>query len=114
MGLISGIIRLQFLKMRELELSNRIQTLTQTQAQLVDQSASMVSIASELDPGSPEARLLEARREKLVSMEKKLVAELTRQQNMLKMVETEIESAQQLVDKAIQRACRYSSGGGGG
>jgi len=112
MGLITGIIRVQLLKMREMDLTDKIQGLTQTQMQLADQGSSLVSISSDLEPDSPEYRMLEARKHKLHVMEKKIEAELTRNQTMLKMVEAEIDSAQQVVDKSIKRACVYGGGGG--
>jgi hypothetical protein len=40
-------------------------------------------------------------------MEKKIDSELCRCQNMLKMVETETESAQKIVDNAIKRSFSY-------
>lgn len=107
MGLVSGIIRLQYLKDMQLDLEFKIQTLTQTKMQLSSQGFELVSIGTDLDPDSPEVKHLEQRRQKLQLMEKKIDSEILRHQNMLKMAEAEIESAQKVVDNSIKRTFSY-------
>lgn len=107
MGLVSGIIRLQYLKEMELDLEYKIQTLTQTKMQLSSQALDLETIGTDLDPGSPEVKHLENRREKLHLIEKKIDAEVLRHQTMLRMAQTEIESAQKIVDKSIERIFKY-------
>ncbi|HBG49123.1 MAG TPA: hypothetical protein DDW90_06405 [Cyanobacteria bacterium UBA9971] len=107
MGLVSGIIRLQTLKEMELDLEYKIQTLSQTKMQLASQGFELVTIGSDLDPESPEVKQLEQRRQKLQLMEKKIDAEMLKHQNMLKMAEAEIESAQKIVDNSIKRSFSY-------
>ncbi|OGH99775.1 MAG: hypothetical protein A2039_06815 [Candidatus Melainabacteria bacterium GWA2_34_9] len=107
MGLVSGIIRLQTLKEMELDLEYKIQTLSQTKMQLASQSFELVTIGTDLDPESPEVKQLEQRRQKLQLMEKKIDAEVLKHQNMLKMAEAEIESAQKIVDNSIKRSFSY-------
>ena len=107
MGLVSGIIRLQTLKDMELDLEYKIQTLSQTKMQLASQGFELVTIGSDLDPESPEVKQLEQRRQKLQLMEKKIDAEMLKHQNMLKMAEAEIESAQKIVDNSIKRSFSY-------
>jgi len=107
MGLVSGIIRLQTLKDMQLDLEYKIQTLSQTKMQLASQGFELVTIGSDLDPESPEVKQLEQRRQKLQLMEKKIDAEMLKHQNMLKMAEAEIESAQKIVDNSIKRSFSY-------
>ena len=107
MGLVTGIIRLQFLRQRELDLEFKIQTLTETKMHLAEQSFELVSIGTDLDPDSPEAKHLETRRKKLQIMEKKIDAEILKCQNMLKMISTESQSAQNIIDRSIQRNFSY-------
>jgi len=107
MGLVSGIIRLQTLKDMELDLEYKIQTLSQTKMQLASQGFELVTIGTDLDPESPEVKQLEQRRQKLQLMEKKIDAEVLKHQNMLKMAEAEIESAQKIVDNSIKRSFSY-------
>ena len=107
MGLVSGIIRLQTLKDMQLDLEYKIQTLSQTKMQLASQGFELVTIGTDLDPESPEVKHLEQRRQKLQLMEKKIDAEVLKHQNMLKMAEAEIESAQKVVDNSIKRSFSY-------
>ena len=107
MGLVSGIIRLQTLKDMQLDLEYKIQTLSQTKMQLASQGFELVTIGTDLDPESPEVKQLEQRRQKLQLMEKKIDAEVLKHQNMLKMAEAEIESAQKIVDNSIKRSFSY-------
>jgi hypothetical protein len=95
-----------------MDLEYQIQTLMQTQTQLADQGGALITISTDLDPDSPESRMIEAKRQKLQVMDKKIQAELVRYQGLLKMAEAEMQSAEQLVDKAIQRNCSYGTGGG--
>jgi len=107
MGLISGLLRVQTLKQMQLDLEFKIQTLTQTKMQLANQGYELVSIGTDLDPESPEFKHIEQRRHKLELMEKKIDAELQRHQAMLKMTETEVESANKIVENAIARSFKY-------
>jgi DNA repair ATPase RecN len=110
MGLVSGIIRLQYLAQTQLDLEYKLQTLSQTKMQLASQGFELVSIGSDLDPDSPEVKRLETRRQKLELMEKKIDAEILKYQNMLKMAETEMQSAQKIVDNSIKRSFSYAGG----
>lgn len=107
MGLVSGIIRLTRLKDMQLDLEFKLQTLSQTKMQLATQGCDLVSIGTDLDPESPEAKQLEQRRQKLQLIEKKIDAEMNKYQNMLKMAEAEIESAQKIVDNSVKRSFSY-------
>lgn len=107
MGLVSGIIRLQTLKDMQMDLEYKIQTLSQTKMQLSAQSFELVTIGSDLEPNSPEVKLLEQRRQKLHLMEKKIDEEMIKHQNMLKMAEAEMDSAQKIIDNSIKRSFSY-------
>lgn len=107
MGLVSGIIRLTYLKQMQLDLEYKIQTLTQTRVQLIAQGEELLSIGTDLDPDSPEMKHLEQRRQKLQAMEKKIQAEFDRTQGMIKIVEAEIQSAEKIVESATQRSFKY-------
>lgn len=107
MGLVSGIIRTIYLQQQQLDLEFKLQTLTQSKMQLSSQSFELVTIGNDLDPESAEVKHLEMRREKLNLMEKKIDMEIARVQNMLKMVETEMQSSQKIVDNNIKRSFSY-------
>ncbi len=107
MGLFSGLIRLTYLKQQELNLEYKIQTISMTKMHVSNRAINLVTIGNDLDPDSPEYKTLEARREKLNLMEKKLEQEFMRYQTLLKAVNTEIQSAQQIVDNSIKRMFSY-------
>lgn len=107
MGLVSGILRLNYLKQMQLDLEYKIQNLTQTRVQLLSQGEELLSVGTDLDPDSPEMKHLEQRRQKLQLMEKRIQAEFDRTQGMLKMVEEEIKSAEQIVQNATARSFKY-------
>ncbi len=109
MGLFSGLIRLSYLTQEQLNLEYKIQDLSSTKMRVSVQAVELISAGSELDPESPEYRAMEARREKLQLMEKKLDQQLLRYQTLLKAVNTEIESAQKIVDSSIKRFFSYGS-----
>ena len=109
MGLLTGIIRLTYLKQRELSLQYKIQKLSATKMNLADRAVNLVTIGNDLDPESPEYKSLEARKEKLHLMEKKLENELLRYQTLLKAVNVEIQSAQKIVDSSIKSFFSYGS-----
>jgi len=110
MGLFSGIIRLAYLKQEKLSLEYRIQTLSLTKMRVAERSVTLVNIGSDLDPESPEFKTLEARREKLNLMEKRLEQEMVKYEALLKSVNTEIQSAQKIVDSNIKLFFSYGGG----
>jgi len=109
MGLVSGIVRLQYLKMLQLDLEDKVQTLAETKTHLAAQGEELVSIGTDLDPDSPEVRHLEQRRQKLQIMEKKIDAEMLKYQTQMKMTEAEMQSAQSMVDNSIKRSFTYGN-----
>lgn len=110
MGLFSGLVRLGYLKQRAITLEYKIQTLSSTKMRIASKAVDLVTIGNDLDPKSPEFKTLEARREKLNLMEKRLDQELLRYQTLLKSVNTEMQSAQQIVDASIKRFFVYGQG----
>lgn len=109
MGLFSGLIRLQYLKLEQLSTEYKIQEISMNKIRVSEHAVNLVSIGSDLDPESPEYKALEARREKLQLMEKKLDQEMLRYQTLLKAINTEIESAQKIVDSSIKRSFNYGN-----
>jgi len=108
MGLLTGIIGLSFLKQRQLTLEYKLQKLSFTQMNLADRAVNLVTIGNDLDPKSPEYRTLESRREKLHLMEKKLTAEMTRYQTLLKAVDLQIQITQKVINSSIKRLFSYN------
>ena len=75
--------------------------------ELVASSDEILALGNDLDPENPAVKQLEARRDKLTVLEKKLDLQMQEYQNRLKMVNAELQSCQGAVDHAIQRSFTY-------
>ena len=112
MGLITGALRVQQLLNAKSDLEFKIQTSTETKLGLsssLTNIADMAAAASLDGADNAETKRLEAQKIQLQAFEKQLDAQLSRYNAQLKMVETELESARQLVDKNIQSSFTYGA-----
>lgn len=103
MGLFSGTIQLAALQQRELDLEYRIQSLQSESSRITESAINLVKIGDALDPESPEYKKIQQRREKLHLLEKKIAQDILRYQTLLKLVETQKDTAQKMVDSGIKR-----------
>ena len=108
MGLITATIRKTQLNNYRLDLEYKMQLISASKLNLSQTVNDLLSVASDLDADSPEAKALEQRKERLYLVEKKLDEQMQRFETQLKMVEAEMQSCNQMIDKNIQ----YSYGGG--
>lgn len=107
MGLATSTFRQMYLNNFRLDLENKIQIITESKLSLTNSISQMVSIGNEMDPESEVAKQLMAKKERLAALEAKLDAQLQMYNNQLKMIDTELESCQSLIDKNIQRSFSY-------
>ena len=113
MGLITSSLRLQQLKSAKSDIEFKIQTITESKLGLSGQLAEVAdqaAMASLDGTENAETKKLESYKLQLQAIEKQLDASLGRYNNQLKMIETEIESAQQVIDKNIQTSFSYGGG----
>ena len=75
--------------------------------ELVASSDEILALGNDLDPDNPAIKQLEARRDKLAILEKKLDLQMQEYQNRLKMVNAELDSCRGAVDSSIQRSFSY-------
>ena len=108
MGLITATIRKTQLNSYRLDLEYKMQLVSASKLNLSQTVNDLLSAASALDSDSPEAKALEKRKERLYLVEKKLDEQMQRYETQLKMVEAELQSCNQMIDKNIQ----YTYGGG--
>ena len=108
MGLIASSFRLMYLTSYKMSLESKIQWIASAKMELVASSDEILALGNDLDPGNPAVKQLEARRDKLTLLEKKLDLQMQEYQNRLKMVDTELQSAQGAVDKAIEKSFTYN------
>lgn len=107
MGLITSSYRMMYLTAYKFSLENKIQWISTAKMELVASSDEVLALGNDLDPENPAVKQLEARRDKLSVLEKKLDVQMQEYQTRLKMVEAELKSASSAVDSAIESSFTY-------
>ena len=107
MGLITSTFRMMYLTAYKLTLESKVQWIATAKMELVASSDEILALGNDLDPENPAVKQLEARRDKLTVLEKRLDLQMQEYQNRLKMVDAELQSCQGAVDNAIQRSFSY-------
>lgn len=108
MGLITSTLRLAYLNNYRLDLEYKMQLVSDAKLTLANSVNELMGASSNLEPDSPESKVLEQRKERLYIIEKQLDQQMQRFQTQLKMAEAEMQQCQQSIDKNIQ----LSYGGG--
>ena len=109
MGLIASSFRMMYLTAYQISLESKIQWIASAKMELVASSDEIMALGNDLDPENPAVKAMEARRDSLIVLEKKLDLQMQEYQNRLKMVDAEMQSAQNAVDKSIERSFSYGS-----
>lgn len=107
MGLITSSYRMMYLTAYKMSLETKIQWIATAKMELVASSDEIMALGNDLDPENPAVKQMEARRDKLAMLEKRLDMQMQEYQNRLKMVDTELQSAQGAVDSAIKSSFTY-------
>ena len=108
MGLIASSFRMMYLTAYQISLESKIQWIASAKMELVASSDEIMALGNDLDPENPAVKQMEARRDKLTVLEKKLDLQMQEYQSRLKMVEAELESTKDAVNNAIDRSFKYS------
>ena len=72
MGLITSSFRMMYLTAYKLTLESKIQWIATAKMELVASSDEILALGNDLDPENPAVKQLEARRDKLTILEKRL------------------------------------------
>ena len=107
MGLLTASMRMFTLNSQRLDLEYKIQLVTQAKSDLTSQDAQLVNAGTDLSADSPVLKQLEARKERLHLLEKRLDQQLMQYQSQLKMVETELASCKAQFDSNVKSSCSY-------
>ena len=107
MGLISSSFRMMYLTAYQITLESKIQWISSAKMELVASSDEILALGNDLDPENPAVKQMEARREKLTALEKKLDLQMQEYQSRLKMIQAELDSTRDAVDKAIDRSFKF-------
>ena len=107
MGMATSQLRLMYLNAYRLDLEYKIQLITEAKLNLSKTCTDLLNVGTDLDSDDPILKQLEARKERLNQMEKKLDMQMEHYQNKLKMVDTEYSSCEQMLQKNIERSFKY-------
>ena len=107
MGLITSSFRMMYLTAYQLTLETKIQWISTAKLELTTSASEIMSLGNDLEPDNPAIKQLEARRDKLAVLEKKLDLQMQEYQNRLQMVNKELESCRSAVSSAIDRSFSY-------
>ena len=96
-----------YLTAYKMSLETKIQWIATAKMELVASSDEILALGNDLDPENPAVKQLEARKDKLAMLEKRLDIQMQEYQNRLEMVNTELDSAQGAVKSAIKNSFSY-------
>ena len=100
-------MRLMYLKAYSLDLEFKEQLVAEAKMNLSKTCTDLLNVGTDLDSDDPMVKKLEARKERLNQMEKKLDMQMQQYQNKLKMIDTEYQSCDQMLQKNIERSFKY-------
>lgn len=101
-GLAASQSRLLMLTSRKSDLELQQQFVSQSRMQLANLSSGLFNQQAKLDPGSPAAKLLQARISSLQAVDKTLEMQMKRLDTQHQAVQTEMESVQKVIQKNIE------------
>ena len=107
MGLITSSFRMMYLTAYQLSLETKVQWIATAKMELCASSDEILALGNDLDPDNPAVKQLEARRDRLAALEKKLDLQMQEYQTRLDMVKAELNSCKGAVSNAIERSFSY-------
>ena len=107
MGLITSSYRLMYLTSYQYTLENKIQWIASAKMDLLASADEIMALGNDLDPDNPAVKQMEARRDKLTALEKKLDMQMKEYQSRLEMVKTELGACEGAMNNAISRSFDY-------
>ena len=108
MGLIASSYRMMYLTAYKFSIESKIQWITAAKMELFASSNEIMALGNDLDPDNPAVKQLQARKDKLTLLEKKLDLQLQEYQTRLNMINSELESAKGAVDASIKQSFSYN------
>ena len=107
MGMATSQLRLMYLNAYRLDLEYKIQLITEAKMNLSKTVSDLLNVGSDLDSDDPLVKKLEARKERLHVMEKELDMQMQHYREKIKMIEKDMESCEQMLEKNIERSFKY-------
>ena len=107
MGLITSTYRMMYLTAYKLDLETKMQWISTAKMELMSSSDEILALGNDLDPENPAVKQMEARRDRLTVLEKKLDLQMKEYQTRLQMVDAELTSCQNAVSKSLESSFKY-------
>ena len=96
-----------YLTAYKLTLETKMQWISSAKMELAASAADVLALGNDLDPENPAVKQLEAKRDKLVVLEKRLDIQQQEYQMRLDMIDKELESCEKALGKALENSFRY-------
>ena len=107
MGFVTGSIRLLYLTQLRNDLEHKIMLISEAKMDMARSITELMSVGTDLDSDSPIIKNMKARRDKMKLIEQELDQKMEQYKIKLQAVDREIQSAQAVVDKGIERSFSY-------
>lgn len=107
MGMATAQMRLMFLNAYRLDLEYKVQLISEAKMNLSRTVTDLLNVGTDLDSDDPVVKKLNARKERLNIMEKKLDMQMQEYQQKLQMIDKEMSSCEGLLQKNIDRSFKY-------
>ena len=107
MGMATSQLRLMYLNAYRLDLEFKMQLITEAKMNLSKTCTDLINVGTDLSSDDPVVKMLEARKERLNQMEKKLDMQMQQYQQKLQMINQEYSSCEKILSDNIQRSFKY-------
>ncbi|MBR2525011.1 hypothetical protein IKE67_00955 [bacterium] len=102
MGVLTSSLRMFTLQSQRSDLTYKIDLISQAKANLTAQNAQLINAGTDLSADSPVLKQLEARKERLHLLEKKLDQQLLQYQTQLSMIDAQMKHCSSDFDSSVK------------
>ncbi len=102
MGVLTSSLRMFTLQSQRSDLNYKIDLVSQAKADIASQNAQLVNAGTDLSADSPVLKQLEARKERLHLLEKKLDQQLLQYQTQLSMIDAQLKRCSADFDSSVK------------
>ena len=107
MGMATSQLRLMYLNAYRLDLEYKMQLIAEAKMNLSKTCTDLINVGTDLSSDDPVVKMLEARKERLNQMEKKLDMQMQQYQQKYQMINQEYSSCEKMLSENIQRSFKY-------
>jgi len=107
MGVLVAASRLMYITGYRHDLEYKIQLINTSRTNLLSSINESMANGADMEPDSPEVKLMEQRKQRLMLIDKKLEMELQQYQTQLQMINAEENSVNQSLQQNIERSYKH-------